>query len=154
MYSEWVWLLTLAVFVWLGVLTFLLWQQNNFLRSLFPKSGERDIRRKFEEILRQTLDFKEDLKGLKDYLAKVEDLGLHHIQRVELIRFNPYDDTGGDQSFALALLDEQGSGIVLTSLHARSGTRVFAKSVINGKADKHQLSSEEEVVIRKALKKT
>ncbi len=152
MYSDWGWLLTLAVFVWLGGLTFFIWQQNNFLKSLFPKSGERDIRRKFEEVLKQTLDFKQDLDKLKANLSKVEEEGLHHVQRVELFRYNPYDDTGGDQSFTTALLDDKGNGIVLTSLHARSGTRVFAKPVVGGKYDKYQLSKEEELVISKAIK--
>lgn len=138
--------------LWLGVLTFFIWQTNIFLRSLFPKKGERDIRRKFGEVLEQTINFRQDLDKLKEHLSRVEDLGLKHVQKVELFRYNPYDDTGGDQSFTVALLDDKGTGVVLTSLHARSGTRVFAKPVVEGKADKHQLSKEEEMVIKKALK--
>ena len=151
MYSEWGWLLSLAVFIWVTGLTFFIWQQNNFLRSLFPKSGERDIRRKFKEVVKQTFDFKQDLERLQDRLSGNEKLGLKHIQRVELFRYNPYDDTGGDQSFTAALLDDKGNGIVLTSLHARSGTRVFAKPIQDGKSNKYQFSKEEELVIKKAM---
>ena len=50
-------------------------------------------------------------------------------QRVGLVRFNPFEDTGGNQSFALALLDAEGNGWVLSSLHARTGTRVYAKPI-------------------------
>ena len=132
-------------------LSFLIWQQNNFFKSLFPKSGERDIRKKFEEVLKQVWQLREDATGLKDHLSKIENLGLKHVQRVELIRFNPYDDTGGDQSFSLAMLDDKGNGIVITSLHARSGTRVFAKPISLGKAGKHRLSEEEEQVVKKAM---
>lgn len=152
MYSEWDWLLSLAVFIWVSILTFLIWQQNNFLKSLFPKSGERDIRRKFEEVVKLTVNFRQDLRVLKDHLSKVEQFGLRHIQRVELFRYNPYDDTGGDQSFTLALLDDKGNGLVLTSLHARSGTRVFAKPIVLGKGTKHDLSEEEEKVVERAMK--
>lgn len=151
MYPDWGWLLVLAVFIWLGGLTFFIWQFNFFLKSLFPKSGERDIRKKFEEVLKQTGGFRQDLDKLKDRLSFIDKSGLKHIQRVELSRYNPYNETGGDQSFSLALLDNQGNGMVLTSLHARSGTRVYAKQVISGKGEKHQLSKEEEAVIKKAL---
>jgi hypothetical protein len=70
---------------------------------------------------------------------------------VELLRYNPYEDTGGDQSFSLALLDNDGNGVVVTSLHSRSGTRVFSKPVILGKASQFQFSKEEDEVIKKAL---
>ncbi len=151
MYSDWVWLLTLAVFIWLGSLSFLVWQQTRFLKSLFPKSGERDIRKKFEEVIASVADFKIDLDKLGRHLSEVERLGLKHTQRVELLRFNPYDDTGGDQSFTLAMLNADGDGLVLTSLHARSGTRIFAKPVVKGNAGKHELSKEEKEVIHKAM---
>lgn len=154
MYSDWVGLAVAGVLLlWLGFLSFLIWQQDRFLRSLFPKSGERDIRKKFEEILKAVNGFKDELSGLDGKVAEIQNQGLKHIQKVELLRFNPYDDTGGDQSFVVALLDDQGSGIVVTSLHARSGTRVFAKDISLGKSVKYQLSKEEELVIKKAMEK-
>ncbi len=153
MYSDWVGLVATGFLVlWLAGLTFFIWKANTFLTSLFPKSGERDIRKKFEEVVKQVSDFRQNLDKLKDNLSEVEQLGLKHVQRVELFRYNPYDDTGGDQSFSLALLNDEGSGIVLTSLHARSGTRVFAKPIISGKGAKHRLSEEEEKVVKGAMK--
>lgn len=152
MYSDWVLVgIGGVIFLWLGILSYLVWQQGNFLKSLFPKSGERDIRKKFEEVLIKVEEFNGDLNKLKSKLSEVEELGLKHIQRVELLRFNPYDDTGGDISFTLALLDDNGDGFVITSLHSRSGTRIFAKPVSLGKASKYQFSKEEEEVIKKAL---
>ena len=53
-------------------------------------------------------------------------------QRIGLVRFNPFEDTGGNQSFALALLDQAGDGFVVSSLHARAGTRVYGKAVAKG----------------------
>ncbi len=153
MYSEWGWLLILAVVIWLGGMTFFIWRQQNFLKVLFPKSGERDIRRKFEELVKQTTDFGRDLNKVKIHLLEVEKIGLQHLQRVELFRFNPYDDTGGDQSFTIALLDSKGDGMVLTSLHARSGTRIFAKPIILGRGAKQNLSEEEEKVVNLAMKR-
>lgn len=148
-----VWLLILAAFIWLGVLSFLIWRESKFLKSLFPKEGERDIRKKFGELFESVEDFKEDLGKLEKKLTEVEGDGLKHIQRVALLRYNPYEDTGGDQSFSAAILDAKGTGFVITSLHARSGTRVFAKPVGEGKSGKYQFSEDEEKVVEKALKK-
>lgn len=154
MYPDWMGLAAVGfLVVWLSVLSFLVWQQGKFFRSLFPKSGERDIRRKFEEVVKAVEDFKVQLIGLNVGVEAVKEQGLQHIQRVELLRFNPYDDTGGDQSFAVCLLDDKGSGMVITSLHARSGTRVFGKVINLGKSIKYQLSKEEELVIKKAMER-
>lgn len=152
MYPDWVSPAILGFLaVWLLVLSFLIWQQSKFLKSLFPKSGERDIRKKFEENTKAVEGFKEMLVNLENTVETVKTDGLRHIQRAELMRFNPYDDTGGDQSFVVALLNGQGSGVVVTSLHARSGTRVFGKEVVLGKSTKYQLSKEEESVVKKAM---
>lgn len=142
-----------VVFVWLAGLTFLIWQQNKFFKSLFPNSGSRDIRKKFEEIINIVEGFAARVADLDNKVELVRNKGLGHIQRVELLRFNPYNDTGGDQSFAVCLLDNEGSGVVITSLHARSGTRIFSKEIVAGKSKKHQLSKEEELVIKKAMEK-
>ncbi|MBI2330091.1 DUF4446 family protein [Candidatus Daviesbacteria bacterium] len=141
MYPDWV-SPAIAGFlvVWLGFLSLLIWQQEKNLKSLFPKSGERDIRKKFAEIIKIIESFKSELSVLDK-----------SITRVEILRFNPYDDTGGDQSFTICLLDNKGSGMVITSLHARSGTRVFGKEIILGKSNKYKLSKEEESIIKKAM---
>ena len=73
------------------------------------------------------------------------------LQKVGVVRFNPFQDSGGDQSFAIALLDQRGSGVVVSSLHGRAETRIFAKQVVNGRST-HSLSDEEQQAIREALK--
>lgn len=152
MYPDWVGPATAGFLaVWLGFLSFLVWQTNSFLRSLFPKSGEADLRKKFAEIIKTVEGFKDELSDLDSKIEAIQSQSLQHIQRVELLRFNPYDDTGGNISFTVCLLDSFGSGIVITSLHARSGTRVFGKEISLGKSSKYQLSKEEEAVIKKAM---
>ena len=71
------------------------------------------------------------------------------IQRVGVVRFNPFDETGGDQSFAIALLDQHGNGMVLSSLHSRAETRVYAKPVEAGRSS-YALSREEEQALAQA----
>jgi hypothetical protein len=70
--------------------------------------------------------------------------------KINLTRFNPFDELGGDQSFILCLLDNANSGVIITSLHNRDSTRVYAKAIKNGESDNQALSKEE----TKALIKT
>jgi hypothetical protein len=67
-----------------------------------------------------------------------------------VVRFNPFEDTGGNQSFAVALVDAHGDGFVLSSLHGRGGTRVYAKAVANGSSEA-ALSAEESQALRSAM---
>ena len=68
------------------------------------------------------------------------------VQHVGLVRYNPFGDTGGDQSFSLALLNAAGDGLVVSSLFARERTRVYAKPITAGRSTYH-LSDEEEQAI-------
>lgn len=151
MYSVW-WQIALgAVFVWNVVLSIILWRERKFLRTLFPKTDERDIRKKFEEILQEISGFGLKLNSLNGKVEGLYKESFGHIQKIKLLRYNPYEDVGGDQSFTIALLDGRKNGIVITSMHTRSGTRVFAKQVLEGKSGKHHFSKEEEQVITEDL---
>lgn len=70
-------------------------------------------------------------------------------QKISIVRFNPFADTGGDQSFVLAVLDSHNSGYVLTSIHGRQGTRVYVKPIDYGKS-KYTLSREEQQALDQA----
>jgi len=83
---------------------------------------------------------------------RLETAAPRAFQRVGLVRFNPFEDTGGNQSFALAMLDGRGDGFVVSSLHARAGTRVYAKAIAGG-ASEAALSDEEGEALRVALAK-
>jgi hypothetical protein len=72
------------------------------------------------------------------------------VRKVALLRYDAFEDVGGRLSFSCALLDDQGSGVVLTSINGRQETRVYAKPVTQGTSS-HNLSLEEEEAIRRAL---
>ena len=91
-----------------------------------------------------------ELDELSARSAVLEADGRKAIQRVGLVRFNPFEDTGGNQSFALALTDAGGDGFVVSSLHSRTGTRVYAKAIAGGRAD-GALSTEETEALRLAM---
>ncbi|HEX6867976.1 MAG TPA: DUF4446 family protein [Candidatus Limnocylindrales bacterium] len=92
-------------------------------------------------------------RGIRDLdarMALLEAAQRGSMQRVGLVRYNPFEETGGNQSFALAMLDADGDGWLLSSLHARAGTRVYAKAVSAGRSDV-ALSDEETAALRQAL---
>jgi hypothetical protein len=72
-------------------------------------------------------------------------------QSVGLVRFNPFTDMGGDQSFALSIVDSYGNGFVLSSLHGRTATRVYAKTVRRGQSTQ-TVSTEEQAAIDQAMR--
>ncbi|MBI4036266.1 DUF4446 family protein [Candidatus Daviesbacteria bacterium] len=153
MYPDWGLSAVIGIsYLWLLVISIVVWRERFFLRTLFPRSGERDIRKRFEELTRLVEGFEKKLEDVKVQLKVLSADGLRHIQRVELLRYNPYEDTGGDQSFSIALLDNKGDGLVLTSLHTRAGTRVFSKPVVSGKSGKYNFSREEQEVVSKAMR--
>lgn len=94
---------------------------------------------------------KRDINTLSIKLRELNDQSINHIQKVGILRFNPFADTGGDQSFILAMLDGTNTGIVMTSLHSRGSTRWYAKKVREGKGVDFQLSEEEEKAINNAV---
>lgn len=70
------------------------------------------------------------------------------IKRVGLVRFNPYHDTGGEYSFTVALLDDQGAGVLLTGLYHRDQSRVYAKEVAGWTSQQELMDEEREAIER------
>lgn len=101
-----------------------------------------------EAKLTQVADSQKELRQIKEALEALGLAGRKHLQKVGIVRFNPFSDSGGDQSFSLALIDGQNSGFVISSLHSRQETRMYLKPVVNGKGKEFPLSREEEQAIK------
>ena len=99
--------------------------------------------------LEKVLAVSRQLDDVAARTAILESVQRRTFQRVGLVRYNPFEETGGDQSFALALLDAAGDGWILSSLHARVGTRVYAKAIKAGRSNAG-LSAEEAAAIAQA----
>jgi hypothetical protein len=92
---------------------------------------------------------RQELENLKRAFADLDMAVSRSVQYVGLVRFNPFADTGGDQSFALALFDKRGDGVVISSLHGRTATRFYAKP-LKGGASPLSLSDEEVQALKQA----
>jgi hypothetical protein len=123
------------------------------LRRVLPQGESGGIDEILDRQLKRVESLSERVDALNKLHHELEHLSQRTIQKVAVIRYNPFADTGGDQSFAIALLDSLGNGVVVSSLHSRTDTRVFAKPVQSGRS-KFQLSDEEQDAIKKALAPT
>ena len=95
-----------------------------------------------ETHLGRVVEVQSDVVDLARRTASLEIEGRRAFQRIGLVRFNPFEDTGGNQSFALALLDAEEDGIIISSLHSRGATRIYAKAIAAGRPEA-ALSAEE-----------
>lgn len=137
--------------VWLGALTYFYISSVRHYKKLKIETGQ-NLYDALETIIDDVSNLDSSQQAIKSDLGSVKTNILGHIQQVALKRFNPFEDTGSDQSFSLALLDKNGNGMVLSSLHGRNGTRIYAKPVKSGAQDTYELSTEEKEVISSALK--
>ncbi len=103
--------------------------------------------------LKETLSrFKSLEKNFEKLSQEIEDLKKEQkfsIQKIGIVRYNPFSEVGGDQSFSIALLDGNNNGSVITSLYTREGNRVYGKPIKNS-SSVYPLSEEEKKAIEKA----
>jgi hypothetical protein len=119
-------------------------------RTLVSDSQGGSLQQMLDAHLGKVVEVGAELERLSTLHEHLELRSRGSLQHVGLVRFNPFEDTGSDQSFAIALLDDRRDGIVLSSLHGRGQTRVFAKPVEGGES-KHTLSDEEAKAIQIAV---
>ncbi len=107
---------------------------------------EKDIKK----VLKEFEDLKKEFGKVSLELQKMKEENKMSIQKVGILRYNPFSNTGSDLSFSIALLDGSNNGIVITSLYSGEGNRVYGKNIENGKSE-YSLSGEEEKIIKEAI---
>lgn len=98
---------------------------------------------KVERIEKQNLKIAQACKNLDDDMSRC-------IQKIGVVRYSAFKDTGSDLSFALALLDEQNDGVVLNGIYSREMSNIYAKPIEDGKS-KYTLSEQEDEAIQRAM---
>lgn len=103
-----------------------------------------------QEYIKEIARLADKMEDCEDRLTKTEKKLRNSVDNAELLRYNAFDNMGSDLSFSLALLNQQGNGVVISSINSREESRVYAKPVSGGQSTYH-LSKEEQEVIRQAL---
>ena len=86
---------------------------------------------------------------LEEAVADLRKQQKYSIQKIGLVRYNPFADDGGNLSFSMALLDDHNNGVVITSMHGRDANRIYAKPIIKSKSE-FTLTKEEELAIKES----
>jgi hypothetical protein len=138
--------------IWLLVITILLSRFLVLFNRLTKGLEVADLKKVLEKLLAQVGANAENTKSAVKRIDFLEEAGKSHVQKVGLVRFNPFKELGGDHSFSLAILDAYDSGVVITGLHTRDRTRVYMKDIKKGKSNS-ELSTEEQKALTDAQKK-
>ena len=145
-------ILFLGLGIWLGVLTIVFFLFALFFRRLTKGVAAGDLKQILENILLKEVKNAEGVERLNKQVAALTNEGFGHVQKVGMVRFNPFKEIGGDHSFSLAVLDGKDTGIVITGLHTRERTRIYAKVIKEGKSE-FDLSDEEKKALASAQKR-
>jgi Protein of unknown function (DUF4446) len=140
------------LFVWIMTLEWRFMRSTRTIRRLFTGRTGVDLEQMLRAYL-QRVDHTDNMVGeLVTRTTQLEKTSPTHVQHVGVIRFNPFADKGGDQSFAVALLDDHADGVVFSGLHSRGDSRVYSKPIVGGSST-YALTEEEKEAISRAMAK-
>ncbi len=117
-------------------------------RSFFANSEAKDLEEIIYKQIKKTNEADACLKKVLKENEEIRENIAKCVQKVGVVRFNPFGDVGGNQSFAIALLDKCLNGVMILSLYSRDGVKVYSKQITAGKSAEYKLSEEEEEAIR------
>jgi len=124
------------------------------LSSLFLGKKGADLEAVILKQKESIAELDREVQELYDVAERLYLLGTESLHKVEILRFNPFKEVGGNHSFTVALLDGKNTGFVLSSLHTREGTRIYAKPVVQGGENKeYPFTAEEKQVVAVAARK-
>jgi len=139
-------LILFALLIWT---MFRLYQLEKIRKEFFASGLKKNLEQILIDQNRMLSKINQELKEQDLSLNQIYKDNRNNFQKIGFIRFNPFDDSGGNISFALALLNAHDDGLVISSLHGREGTRVYAKSVRSGLSES-KLTEEELKAIKEA----
>ncbi|MFA6080983.1 MAG: DUF4446 family protein [Patescibacteria group bacterium] len=137
-------------FVWLIVLTTITLKTKTHYNSLISNTRKHKIDEILDQLLMDDKKTSQELEAVKKELHEEIKKSTLHIQKVGLIRFSPFEKSGGEKSFVITFLNYENSGIVIDFIHTRDGLRVYSKKVVQGKGQEFELSEEEKKAIEKS----
>jgi hypothetical protein len=120
--------------------------------SLSSKKSKKGEIKTLEQAIEHIGNLENRLEEANTKIKELENKSINFFQKFGMVRFNPFNEIGGDQSFSIAMLDNKNTGFVLTSIFIKESARIFAKPIEKG-ASQYQLSEDEKQAIEQAKKK-
>lgn len=132
-------------------LTYIVWKLQSHYNRLVGGENFTTLSQVLNSLVIEGKGLRKRVTSIEEEVGRLETEGTGHIQRIGVVRFNPFSDTGGAQSFTIAILDGNQTGIVMTSLYGRNGNRWYVKQIDRGKGKNIELSKEEVSAIMQAI---
>lgn len=127
------------------------WQSRKYQKihdSLFAGEQVKNLEGLVLSHKKTLANHQKNLRELGKILEELVEHNKLNIQKAGLVRYNPFADAGGNMSFTLALLDGKNNGIVVSSLHGREGTRIYAKNIEKGQSQYHLTDEEKQAIVK------
>ncbi len=138
---------TFLLLVWNIINQFALFKIKKNQSILFQGEKAKNLEQIVLENQKSWNSADNDINDLYQITTKIHELAHLGLHKIGMIRFNPFRDIGGDQSFSIALLDGENDGLVISSIYSRDGVRVYTKAIQNNLSEKHPLTEEEKKAI-------
>jgi hypothetical protein len=136
---------------WMAFLEYRYQNTARSFRTLMTGRGGADLEATLLDHVARMDRVEQIARAMEERASSIETRQPYLLQHVGVVRFNPFPDKGGDQSFVVALLDGHADGVVLSGLHSRVDSRVYAKPVVGGQST-YTLTDEEKTAIARAMK--
>ena len=139
------------VFIGIAILISAFWtiRTEKRLKRFFAGKKAKDLEESIIELENNISKLKSEKEIIEKEIIEINKKLKKSIRGLETIRFNPFPDQGSNQSFAVGMVNEDGDGVVFSSLYSRDRMSVFAKPVKDGKSE-YELTTEEKEVLEKA----
>ena len=121
------------------------------LKRIFSGFKAKNMESLIDELTKKTKELEEERKKTELQITSIDKRLAQSIRNIETVRFNPFPQVGGNQSFAMSLLNDEGNGVVISSLYSRDRTSLFAKPIKAGQSE-FELTKEEKNVLKKSIK--
>lgn len=109
-----------------------------------------NIKEDLDRYMKRIINLEEELRKLSLYYKELDRKTQKSIQKIGVVRYNAYNNTGSDLSFAVCFLDEKNDGVVFNGIYSRDSSNIYAKQIENGKS-KYKITPEESEAINKAM---
>lgn len=155
------------LFVAIGVTAFIILVMSFFLITM--KMDLSDMKKRYKKMMvgsegedietmltrntNEIFRFGEELERLSQDARRLDYIVERAITRVAIVRFDAFEDTSAELSYCLALLDDNNTGVIISTINGREESRSYAKPIINGRSSQYKLTKEEEQVLRDASEK-
>jgi len=137
-------------FIWLIIISWLLYKTRRHYYNLISGSKKEKLDAILEQLLANDKIFSDEIEKLTKAVKETIEQSKISVQKLGMVRFNPFERVGGEQSFVIALLNQHNSGLVINFIYTREGIRTYSKRVKLGKGERYDLSEEEKEAVVKS----